>query len=222
MTVFTFKEYAKMKNISYEAVRKQVARYKKELEGHIIQDGRQQFLDEEAVAFLDERRMKNPVVLVQQDKDAELERLRKEKEDLLIRLTALNDWKAEKAIEIARAEQQLLLIEAKDEEIKQLQSEKEAVEKDKSVLEGFIQDAKTEIATLTEEKEAEIARAKKAEEELEKERAEETRIKAEKEALERANEEARAKLAEAEKMAENARNELKTYIDLPWYKKIFR
>ena len=37
---------AKQNNISYEAVRKQVARYKDELKGHLIKEGRQQFLDE--------------------------------------------------------------------------------------------------------------------------------------------------------------------------------
>lgn len=76
MNVVTLRDYAKQNNISYEAVRKQVVRYKKELEGHLIKDGRQQFLDEEAVAFLDAKRQKNPVAIIQMDKDETIEELK--------------------------------------------------------------------------------------------------------------------------------------------------
>ena len=51
MKTVSLKDYAEQKRVSYEAVRQQVIRYKKELGNHIIRDGRQQFLDEEAVAF---------------------------------------------------------------------------------------------------------------------------------------------------------------------------
>lgn len=76
MNVVTLRDYAKQNNISYEAVRKQVVRYKKELDGHLIRDGRQQFLDEEAVAFLDAKRQKNPVAIIQMDKDEAIEDLK--------------------------------------------------------------------------------------------------------------------------------------------------
>lgn len=76
MNVVTLRDYAKQNNISYEAVRKQVVRYKKELDGHLIRDGRQQFLDEEAVAFLDAKRQKNPVAIIQMDKDETIEELK--------------------------------------------------------------------------------------------------------------------------------------------------
>lgn len=91
MQVISLKEYAEQSHISYEAVRKQVIRYAAELEGHIIKDGRQQFLDEEAVAFLDEKRKKNPVVIYQANKDEEIERLQKEKEALLLKLAAVQN-----------------------------------------------------------------------------------------------------------------------------------
>lgn len=58
MHVISLRDYAAQKGITYEAVRQQVVRYKDELEGHIIKDGRQQFLDEEAVSFLDAKRQK--------------------------------------------------------------------------------------------------------------------------------------------------------------------
>lgn len=78
MNVITLRDYAKQNNISYEAVRKQLVRYKDELGDHIIRDGRQQFLDEDAVAFLDGKRQKNPIAIIQMDKDERIEALAKE------------------------------------------------------------------------------------------------------------------------------------------------
>lgn len=91
MNVISLRDYAAQKGISYEAVRQQVVRYKDELEGHIIKDGRQQFLDEEAVAFLDAKRQKNPVTIIQQSKDEELEMLRQQKEALLVKVAEQGD-----------------------------------------------------------------------------------------------------------------------------------
>lgn len=87
----SLRDYAKQKCVSYEAVRKQVKRYSKDLEGHIQKNGRTQFLDDEAVAFLDSKRQENPVVLLQADKDEELERLRNENKALLLKVTELQD-----------------------------------------------------------------------------------------------------------------------------------
>lgn len=115
MNVVTLRDYAKQNNISYEAVRKQVVRYQKELEGHLIKDGRQQFLDEEAVAFLDSKRQKNPVAIIQMDKDDQIENLERENKNLLIKV-------AEQAEELRAADKALaevnvlLLSAAKDKE----------------------------------------------------------------------------------------------------------
>lgn len=100
--MISMKDYAEQKNISYEAVRKSVARYKDELEGHIIKVDRTQFLDDEAVAFLDEKRQKNPVVIIQQSKDEEIEQLRREKELLKDDLIAAQKMLLAQKDEIAR------------------------------------------------------------------------------------------------------------------------
>ena len=42
--MISLKDYAKNKNVSYEAVRKQVNRYKTELEGHIHKVNRTQYM----------------------------------------------------------------------------------------------------------------------------------------------------------------------------------
>lgn len=78
--MISIKDYAKQNNVTYEAVRAQVKRYEDQLSGHIVREGRQQLLDDEAVAFLDERRQKNPVVVYQQSKDEAIEALRRELE----------------------------------------------------------------------------------------------------------------------------------------------
>lgn len=115
MNIISLKDYAKQKNVSYEAVRQQVVRYKKDLEGHLIKDGRQQFLDEEAVAFLDAKRQKNPVAIIQQDKDETIEALKQENKNLLIKV-------AEQAEELRAADKAvsevnvLLLSAAKEKE----------------------------------------------------------------------------------------------------------
>lgn len=118
MNLIPLKDYAAEHNISYEAVRSQVARYRDQLGDHVIKDGRQQFLDAFAVAFLDERRAKNPVVIIQEGKDDQIRQLREENEALLRKIAAQADriselaqWKADHALALASADQTQRLLE---------------------------------------------------------------------------------------------------------------
>ncbi len=86
--LMTLKDYAEKKGITYEAVRKQVARYKLELDGHIVSDGKRQYLDDQAMAFLDEKRASNPIVVMEEGKTAEIERLKEENERMKNQLLA--------------------------------------------------------------------------------------------------------------------------------------
>lgn len=106
----SLREYAKNKGCSYEAVRKQVNRYKNELGGHINKVGRTQYLDDEAVSFLDNKRADNPVVIIEVGKDDEIKRLQEENKNLLIKIAELQD----------------LLLREKD-QVKELQEEKIAL-----------------------------------------------------------------------------------------------
>lgn len=185
--MISLKDYAKQNNVTYEAVRKQVARYKEQLDDHIIQDGRTQYLDDIAVAFLDERRKKNPVVVYQQSKDEAIDRLEKENKMLLAKLAAkseaveqLMQYKLEaeenkRALEDARtaqARRERELQEREDgfnQEVLQARQEaaeaaREAAAAEKELLEGFIADAKAEIATLSGEKAQAEGKAREAEE----------------------------------------------------------
>ena len=95
--MITIKDYAKGRGISYEAARQQISRYmERKVDGfrladHISKVDRTQYLDEEAVAFLDERRAKNPVIVQQEERDETIERLRAEVDLLQKRLIAAQD-----------------------------------------------------------------------------------------------------------------------------------
>lgn len=170
MALMSLKDYAAINNVTYEAVRQQVVRYAEELGDHIIKEGRQQFLDEEAIAFLDGKRQKNPVTIIQTSKDEEIERLKQEKENLLIkiatqadRISELSDWKADKAVLIARAEQQTLLLEEKEKQVDALKKEMDqAEEKHQEELKAAIKEADDlEIANQELQRELETERNKK-------------------------------------------------------------
>ena len=89
--MITIKDYAKQKGVSYEAIRKQIKRYEDELEGHLVKQNRFLMLDDEAVRFLDSKRSENPVIVYEQNKDEELEQLRKENKVLLIQMNTVQD-----------------------------------------------------------------------------------------------------------------------------------
>lgn len=95
--MISIKNYAASHGVSYEAVRRQIARYSgREMDGfrisdHIIKVNRTQYLDDEATAFLDARRAQNPVVVQQEQRDETIERLRAEVDRLQKRLIAAQD-----------------------------------------------------------------------------------------------------------------------------------
>lgn len=141
----TIREYAAEKGVSYEAVRRQVARYSAELEGHIEKRGKTQILDDFAVAFLDEHRAGGALAVYKADAASELKRLQKENKELSDELRGV--YRENAMLSQVAAENAKLLAEAK-----QTQLALTAAERDKQLLEGFVADAKAEIATLTGEK----------------------------------------------------------------------
>lgn len=89
--MISLKDYAADSGVSYEAVRRQIKRYEKELEGHIHKEGRTQFLDDEAVAFLEAHRAKTPIAVYDKSRDEELERLREENQLLYNKVVQLQE-----------------------------------------------------------------------------------------------------------------------------------
>lgn len=72
----TLRDYARQNGVSYEAVRQQVKRYAAALEGHIHHIGRTQYLDAEAIQYLDNKRAQHPMIMYEKSKDQELQELR--------------------------------------------------------------------------------------------------------------------------------------------------
>ena len=70
--MLSIQEYATKQKVSYEAVRKQIKRYSKELEGHITKQNRKQYIDDFAEKFLTEKRQQSPIIIVEQSKNEEL------------------------------------------------------------------------------------------------------------------------------------------------------
>lgn len=83
-TLMTLSDYAASRQVSYEAVRRQVVRYADELGDHVVRQGRRQFLDEEAVRWLDGHRDKNIAIVL--DRSDELEAAKKEIDELKLQL----------------------------------------------------------------------------------------------------------------------------------------
>lgn len=62
--MLSLKEYAKSRNISYEAVRQSIKRHSGELTEHVTKQGRTQFLDDIGVSILDKYRNKGNVSVI--------------------------------------------------------------------------------------------------------------------------------------------------------------
>ena len=144
MQLVTIKQYAESQNVTYEAVRKQIVGYGEELKDHSIRRGRTQYLDDWAVKFLTARRRENPVILLSQDKDEEIEDLKARIESLQAQLmTAQNELiKAKdeiinlhveaKELQADKAKYTLLLEDnkAKEEQLKELTRERDEARKE--------------------------------------------------------------------------------------------
>lgn len=211
--MITFKEYAKQNHITYEAVRSQVNRYRDQLGEHIIQDGRQQFLDDYAVAFLDERRQKNPVVVYQQSKDEAIEELRKELEGAYktiaaqaVMITDLQQFKiatmeSRQALEDEKTAQERRERELDEREGQMALQISEAAQKASEDARKAVEEEKnSEIAKIRQEAAAEIAAAENEKKILE------GFIQDAKEEIEAVQEEAKMKLAEKDKRIQELEN----------------
>ena len=95
--MISIKDYAAQHGISYEAARQQISRYSgREVDGfriseHINKVGRTQYLDDDAVDFLNERRSRNPVIVQQEGQSETIERMRARIDALQNRLIEAQD-----------------------------------------------------------------------------------------------------------------------------------
>lgn len=190
----TIREYAAEKGVSYEAVRRQVARYSAELEGHIEKQGKMQLLDDFAVAFLDDHRAGAALAVYKADATSELKRLGEENKQLNEENKQLNEelkaaYKANAVLSQTAASNAALLASAE-----QTRLALTAAEAEKEQLRADVATAKATSDRLTAEK-----------------------AQAEEKALAAQN-----AAQEAQERAQNAEAALAAYKALPWYKRLRR
>ena len=117
--MITLKEYAQRSGVTYEAVRKQVIRYKDELGEHVSIVKRTKYLDDEAVAFLDGKRKENPIFIQEADRSEKIERLEMENKALLVKIAELQEelLKEKDQVKLLQNEK-IELLEQKNQETK--------------------------------------------------------------------------------------------------------
>lgn len=187
--MITIKDYARGRGISYEAARQQISRYmEREVDGfrladHISKVDRTQYLDDEAVSFLDGRRAKNPVIIQQEERDETIDRLRQRVDELQTRLLAAQD------------EYKALLLEKHSIEMREqaLLADKQKVDEMRA---GF--EAAEKHAEQAEQEREQAVEREKAAEEARKE------AEAEKEAAQAAASEQEKRARDAENAAQDA------------------
>lgn len=161
--MITVKQYADERGITIQAVHQSMngKRKKERLDGHVqVIDG-VKWLDEDAVAILDESRNRSPIVWEKADANERIEELEREREAMLIKIAAQADriselaqWKADNAMLIAGAEQTKTLLDNAQRDVK--------------LLEGFVADAKAEIAVLSDERDRAEEKTRQKEEAAQK------------------------------------------------------
>ena len=142
--MMTIKDYAKEQGVSYEAVRKQLSRYKNQLDEHIIKKGRQQFLDEYAVDFLTEKRNSQPVVVINQDQTNRINEL----ETKLAVLEALLNQRNEDYLNLQKVAENRFLEASK---VEFLENNIKSLESKAKKLELSLDSTKGVLKTRTEE-----------------------------------------------------------------------
>lgn len=91
MDMMSIKELAERENVTYEAIRKSVARYSEELKPHIIRKNRTQYLDQWAIDFLKQKRRENPIILMSMDANEQNEQLKVELENMTKKFMAAQE-----------------------------------------------------------------------------------------------------------------------------------
>lgn len=77
-TVKSIRQIAEEQGCSYEGIRRLVAKYHVELRPHISRVNKTQYIDEEGYEFLKSKRRESPLVLLNEDKNEQLERYKAE------------------------------------------------------------------------------------------------------------------------------------------------
>jgi len=133
------KDFAAMQGVSDSIIYRHIRQHKEALGDRVIKRGNATWLTEEGQEYIRGLMTQQPIVVGDAETHRKVEDLLEENRNLLKALNGAKD----RIIEMQGVQARL-----------------EAAEKETKLLEGFIQDAKVEIRTLTEEKTEEVAKAK--------------------------------------------------------------
>lgn len=209
MDFITLRDFAENKGVTYEAIRRQVAKYETELRGHVVVRDRTKFLDEYAQDFLSERRRLSPVVVKVEDAREDVEELERAVESLRAQLLkAQNELLAAKDMIIALKDEKEAMIESKV-KYSALLEEKEGLQIRLEESEAKASSVSKELEDLRTESGARDAENKEKIEQISKE-VDELRVKAD------MAEENRKKLEEAERERDEARKEAASF-ERSWF-----
>lgn len=135
------KDYAKERNISHQAVYKLIDNHEAELKDYIVKQGRTRFLMPEAEKILDNYRNKSPIVIDKQERNEEIERLKEENKNLLLKIAAqadkiaeLSEWKSEHALLIAEANSNAKMLEYKSTQLDEVKADRDELKRELEVL----------------------------------------------------------------------------------------
>ena len=149
--MLSLRQFAERQNVSYEAIRKQVVRYEKELKGHISVKNRTQYLDDWAVKFLQERRRENPVVIVGQEKEEELKSLKDQVETLRTQLLTTQKEFLKSQEERLKAQDQIILLQEESRKTLEARIKYTALLEENKAKEAELTVAKSRIEDLQKE-----------------------------------------------------------------------
>ena len=152
-------EYVKQRGISQTAVRRQLTRYEKELEGHTPKVNRRIMLDDYAIEFLDAHRMPREVIIQQasdevqreiNDLRARLDLMKDQMQQMQNHALSLQDeiinLQKEKIDLIADQTRNQLLLEARDKEAIDLQDRLETMDQDNRDLQSRLEEVEKEVS----------------------------------------------------------------------------
>ena len=169
----TIREYARQRSVSYEAIRKQINRCQKDLEGHITTKGQTKYLDEYAVEYLDQRRSERPVSVVHWEETEVVKALRDQidalKNELMTTQKRLIDAQSENQLLIEAKTKYDLLLESSNEKTATIETLREDLTESRKTSDQLRDDLKS-ARDETDQLRKQADEAKERAEKLKKER----------------------------------------------------
>lgn len=172
----TIKEFIKNRTCERQAVQRYILRHPELFDGHIVKQGKEFDLDDVAVRILAEKYpLAKPVQVIQgipqEDYDALDRKYQKALEDgmqLAKEYAKITKWQAEKAQEIAAADQRTLQLKAANDAVKALEAQNRDLSDDNEKKDKSLTELETKLEAASGELREALAREKDKDTKMEK------------------------------------------------------